>query len=365
MEDLKESKKFESNFEQRRQCKKRKKIIENQLPGLQKNVLLAPFTTFQIGGAAQYFFIAKTREDIIKAIRWAEKEKLPFFILGGGSNLLVADEGYDGLVIKIENREWKIQSDNTRFKIICEPGVWLAKLVSKSQELGITGLEWAVGIPGTVGGAIRGNAGAFGFSISEIVKSVEVLEVSLSQINKNQNFNSKFKIKSFKNSKCQFQYRDSIFKRNPDLIILSVEFELKRDNQGEIQKRIREFFAYRKQTQPLNLPSAGSIFKNLKLKNISAELLRELPEIKEFQKKGMIPAGFLIEKAGLKGKKIGKAQISTKNANFIVNLGKAYAKDVLSLIALAKEKVKEKFDMILEEEIEYLGIDQKRIFKRF
>jgi len=251
-----------------------------------KNVPLKNYTTFKIGGPAKYFFEAKRKEELIEAIKLAKKLELPFFILGGGSNLLVSDKGFDGLVIKF--------------------GQPLSSYVSK-------GLEWAVGIPGTVQGAVWSNAGAFEKSMKDVVKEVEVFDTKTE------------KIKNFKSKDCKFGYRDSIFKKNKNLIILSVKIKSKKSN----RKKIKQYLDYRKKTQPLNFPSAGSIFKN--------------------------PRGFfaadLIERCGLRGKRIGKVKISEKHANFIVNLGNGKAKDVKKLIKLAKQKVKSKFGIVLKEEI--------------
>lgn len=255
----------------------------------QRDVSLKNYTTFKIGGSAKYFFTAKTKEDLFCAITAAKKLKLPFFVLGGGSNILVSDRGFKGLVIKF--------------------GQPFSSYVSK-------GLEWAVGIPGTVQGAVCGNTGAFKKSMKDVVESVEVFDVKTG------------KIKIFKNKNCKFSYRNSIFKHNKNLIILSVKIKPKKSN----AKKIKEYLDYKKERQPLDYPSAGSIFKN--------------------------PSGFsaggLIEKCGLKGKIIGQAKISEKHANFIVNLGNARAKDVKELINLIKKEVKKKFKINLEEEIQFL-----------
>jgi UDP-N-acetylmuramate dehydrogenase len=282
-----------------------------------KNISLAPYTTFKIGGAAKYFYTVKSIEDLTGAVKLAKKEGLPFFILGNGSNVLVSDKGFDGVVIKIENCKLKI----VNCKITVDAGVLLTKLVNESVKAGLTGLEWAAGIPGTIGGAIRGNAGALGSSMADLIKTVEVFDIT------------NLKIQTFENKDCKFGYRDSVFKHNKNLIIFSAELELKKGDRKKSEKLIKEYLKQRKEKQPLEYPSAGSIFKN--------------PNGRA--------AGYLIEQCGLKGKKIGKAMISEKHANFIVNLGNAKAKDVKKLIDLCKEKVKEKFGIELEEEIEYLG----------
>lgn len=257
---------------------------------IQKNVPLKKYTTFKIGGPAKYFCLARNKKDLIEAIKWAKEKKMPFFILGGGSNLLVSDRGFDGLVIKFQNPK-------------------LGDFVEQ-------GLEWAAGIPGTLAGAVRGNAGAFGRSMEDVVKEVEVFDVKTR------------KIKIFKNKQCQFSYRNSIFKKNPNLIILSVKIKTGRAD----PKKIKQYLNYRKIHHP-QLPSAGSVFKNPK----------------------GVGAAKLIADCGLAGKQVGRAQISIQHPNFIVNLGGAKASDVLKLINLTKRKVKNKFKIKLQEEIQYLG----------
>jgi UDP-N-acetylmuramate dehydrogenase len=307
------------------------------LPGVKENVLLKNYTTFRIGGRAKYFFTAKKKEDLIEVIKLAKKIKLPFFILGRGSNLLVSDKGYQGLVIQIKNQKLKIKNQNQKSKIIeTEAGTLLSQLVNIALKNNLRGLEWAMGIPGTIGGAIWANAGAFGYSMADLVKSVEVFEIT------------KLRIRNYKLEDCKFSYRDSIFRHNKNLIILSARLQLKKGQKKEIQKEIKEYLKYRKKKQPLNLPSAGSIFKN------PQGILRKLTKEDEFS---FLPftAGQLIEKCGLKGKRIGNVRISEKHANFIVNLGEGKAKEVRKLINLIKKRVKKKFGIALEEEIQYLG----------
>jgi len=249
--------------------------------------------------------------------------------LGGGSNVLVNDKGFDGVVIKVQSSKFKVQNS----RIIAEAGTNLRELVATSVKRGLTGLEWAVGIPGTLGGAIRGNAGAFGHNISESVKEIKAL-------------NKKLQVTSYKFQDCKFSYRQSIFKDN-NHIILSAELKLKKGNRKKSQQLMQEYLKKKKATQPLEYPSAGCIFKNL--------IPKDCPwRRRQGQSLGVISAGYLIEQCGLKGKKIGQAMISEKHANFIVNLGGAQAQDVIQLIKLIKKEVKKKFNIKLEEEIEYL-----------
>ena len=281
--------------------------------GLKKNEILAVHTTLNIGGAADWFYEAKTTEDLLAAVAFARKNNLPWFILGGGSNLLVADKGFRGLVIKIHNSQFVIRNS----KIVVEAGVPLVKIVDLAAKNSLTGLEFAAGIPGTIGGAVVGNAGTADKWIGDLVEKVEVL-------------GEDGEIHQLPTSECQFGYRTSRFQKTKE-IILRVVLKLKKDSLQKIKQRIAENLSKRA-NQPKE-KSAGSIFKNPKEK----------------------PAGWLIDQCGLKGIRIGDAQISPQHANFIVNLGKARAADVLKLISLARTEVRKKFGVELEEEIYLLG----------
>jgi len=300
---------------------------------IKENVALKNYTTFKIGGNAKYFFEVKDKNELILATKMAKENSLPFFILGGGSNVLISDKGYDGLVIKMQNTDYKILDT----EIYVEAGVRLGKIVNLSNEAALSGLEWMAGIPGTIGGAIRGNAGAFEGETKDIIKEVEFFDVKDG------------KIKIFKNKDCEFGYRNSIFKKNQNLIILSAVIQLKKGNKDDIKEKAKKYITYRIERHPNN-PSAGSLFKNY----TGSKLLKKYPETEKFNKMGFIPAGWLIEKVGLKGFKIGGAQISEKHCNFIINTDNGKAKDVIDLINLVKEKVKNEFGIIIEEEIQYL-----------
>ena len=311
--------------------------IKKELPGAKENTLLREYTTFKIGGRARYFFMAKEKEELIKALKVAKKYKLPLFILGAGSNVLISGQWLRGLVIKIQDKKYKINGQ----RIFAEAGLPLAVLVKESIKRGLSGFEWAAGIPGTVGGATRGNAGAFGKSMKDIIEAVEFFNLN------------NFKISKIKNKKCKFNYRESIFKEKNNFIILSVYLELKKSSKKIVKEKVRRFLAYRQNRHPRQ-PSAGSIFKGVGVKELGKIFFKKFPETKKvFIKKG-IPAAFLIAQCKLEGKKIGKAQISEKHPNFIINLGGAKAGDVKKLINLTKKKVKNKFGILLEEEIQYL-----------
>lgn len=314
----------------------------------QKNVLLKDYTTYKIGGPAKYFFNAKNEEDLIKAVRIAKELKLPIFILAGGSNVLVSDKGFKGLMIKIQNSKVKMQNDNPKFKIIyAEAGATLNDLINFCVRNSLTGLEWAAGIPGTVGGAVYGHAQAFGNKISDSIEKVETLDIKT------------LKVKSFTKTQCRFSLKNSIFKKNKNLIITSAVLRLKKGDKKEIQKKIKERLNYREKGHPLNFPSAGSTFVNPEMIIKSKKLLEKFPELKNYNKKRVIPAGYLIQNSGLAGKKMGKAQISKLHCNFIVNLGGAKAKDVFSLMKLVQKKVKNNFKILLKPEVQFVGFNKK------
>lgn len=313
---------------------------------IRKRVLLSNYSTFKIGGIAEYFTIVKYLDEVKEALYFAKQKKIPFFVLGGGSNVLFLDNGYPGIIIKFQSiDEITITSDtpnNSSFKIIVNAGVPLNKLVNISLKEGLTGFEWAAGIPGEVGGAIYGNAGAFGASMADVVTSVNALNIESSTLNP----------QNFSNQDCQFSYRNSFFKENKNYIILEAEIKLEKGDQKLIENKMKENLIYRKEHQPLEYSSAGSVFKNIPFATIdNQKLLLRFPDLKQFQEKGFIPAAYLIDECGLKGKKIGGAQISEKHSNFIVNLGEAKAEDVIILISFIKQKVRNKFGIGLEEEI--------------
>ena len=292
--------------------KARSSILRGRTMEIKENEILANHSTFRIGGPARYFVVAKSREEILEAINFAKEKSLPFFAFGGGSNILFRDEGFSGVAIKLSVVSYQL-SDT---KIIVGAGMSLAQVIIKSVDAGLAGLEWGVGIPGTIGGCVAGNCGAYGHDISESVESVSVLDENGA-------------IKKYSKTECGFNYRESVFKRSDKKeIILEIELALNAGDKEKSKAEIKETIENRKGKIP-PYPSIGSIFKNPK----------------------PLVARKLIEECGLKGEKIGGAQFSDLHANFIVNLGGAKAADVLALIDTCKEKVREKFKIDLEEEI--------------
>lgn len=309
---------------------------------VQENIKLAPYTTFKIGGEARYFAEVKNENELREALEYALKNKLDFFVLGGGSNVLVSDKGFDGLVIKTgsENSGIEIMENN---RIKCFAGNNLSEVMIFVRENSLSGLEWATGIPGTIGGAVRGNAGSFGGSMGDAIDEVECICIT-----------DNFKKRIFSADKCNFGYRNSLFKQNDDLIITSATLRLKKGEKEEIQNKMKEIILERNKKNPKEAKNAGSFFVNPIVNNKG--LLEEFE--KDTGKKALnkvIPAGWLIQEAGLSGKQIGGAAVSEKHANFILNVGNATAEDIIMLASIIKQKVRTKFGVQLVEEVKLLG----------
>ena len=274
-------------------------------------------TTFRIGGEAACFIRISSEEQLRKLIPYFENVGVEYFVLGKGSNLLVGDKGYPGVILQISDACQQIEAEENRLQV--QAGATLSKVALFAMERGLEGLEFAAGIPGTVGGGVVMNAGAYGGEMKQVVESVRVLS-------------SEGEILTLDNDTMEFGYRTSII-RNRNFTVLSVTFLLREGNREEIRARIEDFQKRRMEKQPLNYPSAGSTFKR--------------PE-------GYF-AGKLIMDAGLRGFQIGDARVSDKHCGFVVNVGKATARDVTDVIEEVQEKVRERFGVSLEREVIYLG----------
>jgi len=319
----------------------------------QENIALSQFSNYRIGGPAKFFFEAKDADEIAEAIGIARKRGLDFFILGGGTNLLIKDSGFDGLVLKPNLNFLEADGEIVR----AGAGVLMSDFLEFAIKKGLSGLEWAGGLPGTLGGAIRGNAGAFNGEIKDAVSEV------LSFDAKNMEYVTR------KNSDCRFAYRSSVFKeKNGEEIILSAVLSLKSGDPRKIAEVVKEKINYRLARHPMEHPNIGSIFKNVSVAQINADITqinadtirvhpRSNPRKSAFTAPvkidpfPVVPAAYLISEAGLKGVSSGGAMVSPKHPNFIVNMLGATAEDVKSLIELVKSEVKRRFDVSLEEEI--------------
>ncbi len=279
---------------------------------------LSKYTWMKVGGAADYYVEPVDRNDLVEIAKYFQQNGFPFLILGRGSNILVSDEGIRGAVINLETGLSGIRVEGE--SITAEAGVWLQKFVDFCIQHELSGVEMLAGIPGTVGGAIIMNAGAHGGEVSNYVVDVEVLRGC--------------EIIRVAKKDADFSYRHSAFERD---VVLSAVFKLPKGDKDELAKRRRELILKRNETQPLELPNSGSMFKN---------------PPNTFAAK-------LIEQAGLKGKRIGNAQISEKHANFIVNLGAARATDIVQLLELARRTVYQNSGVELELEVKFFGFQQK------
>lgn len=274
-------------------------------------------TTFRIGGEAACFIRISSEEQLQKLIPYFENVGVEYFVLGKGSNLLVGDKGYPGVILQISDACQQIEAEENRLQV--QAGAALSKVALFAMERGLEGLEFAAGIPGTVGGGVVMNAGAYGGEMKQVVESVRVLS-------------SEGEILTLDNDTMEFGYRTSII-RNRNFTVLSVTFRLREGNREEIRARIEDFQKRRMEKQPLNYPSAGSTFKR--------------PE-------GYF-AGKLIMDAGLRGYQTGGAQVSEKHCGFVINKDNATAADVCRLLRDVQDKVKEQFGVTLEPEVKFLG----------
>ncbi|MFO7806934.1 MAG: UDP-N-acetylmuramate dehydrogenase [Candidatus Moraniibacteriota bacterium] len=309
---------------------------------IKKEVSLKEYSTFKIGGKAKYFVEIKRLDELKKVLNWALKEDVKYFVLGGGSNVLFSDEGFDGLVVRIKKDDLELDGKN---RIISGAGSKLSDLMNFSIEKNLSGLEWAAGIPGTVGGAVRGNAGAFGSEMKDSIIRVQALKID----------NNDIKLKEFSKSECEFGYRESLFKKKNNLIIWEVELGLEEGSAEESKQKIKEIIQKRKQKQPSleEYYSAGSVFKNPEVGKEIIDLFQK--ETGVASKDNKVPAGWLIDMCDLKGLEVGGAKISPDQANFIINKGDARSQDVATLISLIKQKVRNNYGIQLREEVQLVG----------
>lgn len=309
---------------------------------LREQEMLAPYTTFKIGGPADYFYDAKTREEFVRVVTLARKAGLQFFILGGGTNLLIGDRGIRGLVIKnsaqsigIRGVKGSVEQGSTQRTVFvsADSGVPINKLVRFTIEEGLAGLEMHLGLPGSVGGAVYMNSKwtkPEGY-VGDVVYQADVITPDGELVSVSKDY-------------FRFAYDYSVLQQTQDTVV-SVTFALRQDDKDRLWQIANGSIAYRRQTQPQGISSAGCTFKNIS--GVQA-LMAATPE-------HTTSAGFLVDHAGLKGLRIGDAQISPVHANFIVNLGHASAADVVELIERARDAVKAQFGVVLEEEIVRVG----------
>lgn len=307
-----------------------------------KNIPLSSLSNYKIGGPADYFFEFKSKEELVEALtQWKKmSQAASIYVIGEGTNVLFSDGGFRGLVLKnginfINKSEGFIE---------CGAGTLVRDVVSFCIENSLSGLEWAGGLPGTIGGAVRGNAGAFGGETKDHVIEVESIDANTLEPRKRDN------------GECKFSYRMSIFKKGDGEgeIILSAKFKIWPGGKEEIRQKTSEREEYRKNRHPLDLPNIGSTFKNVPINEAPKDVLEQFKESIKNDPFPILPVAKLLSVAGLKGKNVGGAMVSPKHPNFIVNTGGAKATDVKELISIVKDEIKKDYGISLEEEIIYL-----------
>jgi len=301
-----------------------KEIISLHLGKVLINEKISNYTTYRVGGKARCICFPKGEDELIQLLKLLKERKIKFFVLGNGSNVLFSDNIYDGIIIKLDNFN-KIEIEENIISV--DAGYPLIKLSNDAMRNSLCGLEFASGIPGTIGGAVFMNAGAYGEDMSKIVEEVRVI-------------NSDCEIITLNNSEMKFSYRTSMLQDHLDYVCISCKLKLVKGNKEEIENVMSERRKIRRETQPLTLPSAGSVFRN---------------------PPGMY-AGKIIEDMNLKGFSVGRAQVSEKHANFIVNMGNAKASDIKKIIDTIKTKAMNKYGIRLRVEqrlINWVGVSEK------
>ena len=304
-----------------------------------ENVSLSRYTTLGIGGAAPLFYEARNDAQLKKAIVEAREEGIPFLVMGSGSNLLVSDRGFQGLVIRDSVEGIKVFRETLRVK----GGTLLQELVDFANRAGRRALEKMAGIPGTVAGAICGNAGAFGQVISDRLVRVTV-------------FDGRHTLHLLK-SECGFTYRGSVFKKE-SLVILEAKFRLEKEDPESLSQTSQEILKLRGGKYQEGLKSPGSFFKNFLVENLSKEALLKIPPEKIAY--GKVPAGYLLEAVGAKGKSLGGVQIASYHGNLFLNKAGGTAQEFLALAREYQIKVREKFGVVLEPEVTLVGFEGEK-----
>ncbi len=299
---------------------------------IQKDIQLAPLTTFKIGGAAKYFVDVMTEDDVRAAIHWAHGKNIKFVLLAGGSNVLIPDEGFDGLVIHVSGGGYSF-ADN---ELAADAGCDLLTLIRETGRRGFGGWEKIAGIPGTVGGAVRGNAGAFGSEIKDFVHMVKAINTNTGTM------------RDFTNAECGFQYRDSFFKQHPKWFVARAYVRLKKVNPAASANLVEETIVERERRHLQNVRAAGSYFMNPQASPEIVAMFEREKQVKS--RESRVPAGWLIEKAGMKGATVGGAIASLQHPNYIVNQGNATAGDVKALAQKIKIAVMSQFGIPVHEE---------------
>lgn len=310
------------------------------IPDLQvvRNEPLAAHTRFGIGGPADVFATTGSEDALIRGVRAAEADRAAWMILGGGTNLVVSDDGFRGVILQYTGR--RIESEGCTVQV--QSGAVLQDLVDYTLARGLAGIHTMTGIPGWVGAAIYGNAGAYGRSIHQSIVKVSFFDGATRR--------------DFTNSECEFRYRESIFKRHKKWTILSAELRLAPGNAAELTRQAEEIRAVRDAKYPPAMKCAGSIFKNLLFADLPQAVQAEVPPI--LVRDGKVPSAWFLEQVGVKGMKNGGIHVAGYHANLIFNAGGGTARDLVEVVCECKARVRRRFGFDLEEEVQYVGFEE-------
>ena len=300
-----------------------------------RNVCLSSYTRFGIGGPADLFAETHDQARFIDAWRIARASGLDTVVIGGGTNLIVSDDGFRGVVLRLSSN--RIRSDGETVHV--ESGASLQALVDLTVDAGLKGLETMTGIPGSVGAAVYGNAGAYGHSIAERVSLVTFFDGS--------------GIREFDNARCEFHYRESVFKQHKEWIVFSIELTMERGDAAALRETADKILAIRNKKYPPAMKCAGSIFKNFLLAELPPRVVNELPANVIIE--GKVPSAWFLEQVGAKGMRAGDIHVADYHANLIYNGGQGTARDLVGIIAELKQRVEHRWGIPLEEEVQYVG----------
>ena len=311
------------------------------IPGARviENAPLAGYTRFAIGGPAKLLFDTANEAAIVAALKIVSDFELPYVVIGGGTNLVVSDRGFEGVVLRYLAANIEQQDSALRIGA----GATLQDAVDSSIRSGLKGLETMTGIPGYVGGAVYGNAGAYGHSIQEIVEGVRIFDGG--------------RVIAMKNEECEFRYRESIFKKHKDWVLLSTKLKFAEGDVGELSKIAAEIRSIRDAKYPPSMKCAGSIFKNLLLIDLPTDVVARIPA--KVIREGKVPSAWFLDQAGVKGMRRGDIQVADYHANLIYNDGAGTAEDLVSVIQELKQRVRDLFSFELQEEVQYVGFNDR------
>ena len=300
---------------------------------------LKNYTRFGIGGPAAVYAETPDSDSFVEALGLVQSEALPYVVIGGGTNLIVSDYGYSGIVLRFTAHSLRHQGTS----VYADAGADLQELVDYSIDHGLRGIETMTGIPGSVGAAVYGNAGAYGHSIMESVSSVHFFDGE--------------SVRSFDNAQCEFHYRESVFKRHKEWVIFSTELRLQPAPAAELREIADGILKIRNQKYPPTMKCAGSIFKNLILAELPPSVREAVPA--KVIREGKVPSAYFLEQVGAKGLKNGDIHVADYHANLIYNVGEGTARELTEVIDLLKSRVQDRFGLEREEEVQYVGFDMR------